>query len=292
VKGLDGERFKIDQKEVWSPCDPSYIDQLIGGYMRAEPGHPVVRRRSPLSVSALRPLHPLLGRLDSPESITYDRTDRAAHHQVRVRTEAGEVLSEQAINDLLTPIGRTLPKRIYMPEQTRASGLFVYDICVDLRTLFCVSLETTDPEIKPETQEKLLHEGWTRMTSPFGQALLAPVELRERIIPALAEALLTWRIITNQARTFSLMETLAIAISESADELAGAIRGKLLDGTERVNARPVLDPNTEAHLFTTLAAEGYIAGITGQADALRQAQSWLTERMRAFDYEHQAHSAE
>lgn len=54
----------------------------------------------------------------------------------------------------------------------------------------------------------------------------------KKIIPVLADALLNWRITSNQARTFSLMETLAIAISDNANTLAGAIRAKLIEDGE------------------------------------------------------------
>lgn len=279
---------KFEQKEAWSPCDPTFIDQLIGGYMRAEAGQQIIKRRSPLSISAMRPLHPLLGGLErTPETITYDRSDRGAHHPVRVRNEDGQELSDQAVAELLAPSGRTLPKRLYMPDQTRATGLFVHDAVIDLRTLFCVTTEASDPELSPEIREKLLGEGWTRTVTSFGPALLAPAALRERIMPALADALLTWRITTNQARTLSLMETLAVAISDRADEVAGAIRGQLISGTERPSARPVLDPEAGAQLFPTLSAEGYIAEVRGKANALRSAETALLTRMRAFDYENQ-----
>ncbi|WP_273958801.1 hypothetical protein, partial [Lacticaseibacillus paracasei] len=52
---------------------------------------------------------------------------------------------------------------------------------------------------------------------------------RLKVIPAIAKALVNWRISSNQSRTFSLMETLAVAISDNANTLAGAIRAKLLD---------------------------------------------------------------
>lgn len=63
------------QKEPHSPCDPTFSDQLLGGYMKAESGSFTVKRRSPLSISAMRPLHPLLGGIEYPtENLTFDRT--------------------------------------------------------------------------------------------------------------------------------------------------------------------------------------------------------------------------
>ncbi|MGD9978407.1 MAG: CRISPR-associated protein Cas7, partial [Bacteroidales bacterium] len=46
---------ELENKEPWSPCDPTYIDQLLGGWMRAGDGI-TVKRRSPLSISAMRPI--------------------------------------------------------------------------------------------------------------------------------------------------------------------------------------------------------------------------------------------
>jgi hypothetical protein len=53
---------ELQQKEVWSPCNPVFVDQLIGGWMRAkdkdssEEQESVLKRRSPLSISAMRAL--------------------------------------------------------------------------------------------------------------------------------------------------------------------------------------------------------------------------------------------
>lgn len=82
---IDKKENNANQKEPHSPCDPSFTDQLLGGYMKAESGSMTVKRRSPLSVSAMRPLHPLLGGIESPtENITFDRTSHPEHHTVKV----------------------------------------------------------------------------------------------------------------------------------------------------------------------------------------------------------------
>ncbi|MFX6006681.1 hypothetical protein ABTF07_19100, partial [Acinetobacter baumannii] len=76
---------KALQKEPHSPCDPTFSDQLLGGYMKAESGSFTVKRRSPLSISAMRPLHPLLGGIEYPtENLTFDRTSHPEHHEVKV----------------------------------------------------------------------------------------------------------------------------------------------------------------------------------------------------------------
>ncbi|RTQ53396.1 CRISPR-associated protein Cas7 [Hymenobacter gummosus] len=278
----------FEQKEPWSPCDPRHVDQLLGGYMRAETGEFTIKRRSPLSISAMRPLHPLLGGLEQQrENLTFDRTSHPAVHPVRVRDENGNELDQEAVDALLLKTKRNLPNRIWIPDHTRASGLFVYDVCVDLRTLFCVSTNTLEPELHPSKLTELKDLGWTETRNAFGPCLLAPREERERYMPALAHALLNWRITSNQARTFSLMETLAVAISDNANHLAGAIRGQLREDSERPAAKPVLDENAGARLFTSLAAGGYIAGAYGAADALEQAEQYVQQQLRAFDYENQ-----
>jgi hypothetical protein len=288
-KGGAADTVKFEQKEAWSPCDPSYPDQLLGGYMRAEAGQDPVKRRSPLSISAMRPLHPLLGGLErGVENLTFDRSDKPARHVVRVRDETGEELSAEALADVLERTGRTLPSRVWIPDQTRATGLFVYDICLDLRTLFCVSTAAGEPQLSQGMTQKLLDLGWTRTVNHFGPALLAPAKERERLIPALAKAILEWRIVTNQSRTFSLQETVAIAISTKADEVGNAIRAKLYGAEdERPRARPVLDEDAGAKLFIPYVAEGYISNLSGQKDALKNAEEELLRQLRAFDYGNQ-----
>jgi hypothetical protein len=206
---------------------------------------------------------------------------------VRVRDENGKELSKEEVDALLFGKKRNLPNRIWIPEHTRATGLFVYDVAVDLRTLFCVSTNTLEPEITAEVKEQMLSEGWTETKNVFGPCLLAPAAVREAAMPALAHALVNWRITSNQARTFSLMETLAIAVSDNANHLAGAIRGQLREDTERPAAKPVLDETAGAKLYIALAAGGYIVGAYGAANALEQAEQDVLSRLQAFDYENQ-----
>ena len=284
----EGKTLDASQREAWAPCDPAFVDQLLGGYMKAEKDNSVIKRRSPLSISAMRPLHPLLGGLEKEgELSTFDRTSHPTHHPVRVVDETGKLLSEEQLQEFLDTTGRNLSNRLLIKEANRASGLFVYDVCVDLRTLFCVSTNNLEPELSTATKERLLAEGWQETVNVFGPCLLAPREQREQYIPALAHALLNWRITSNQARTFSLMETLAVAISDNANHLAGAIRARLDEEIER-KAHPQLDDTAGAKLYVTLPADGYIRGVKGgTANALEKAEQDLIERLQAFDYENQ-----
>ena len=289
---IDKKENKANQKEPHSPCDPTFTDQLLGGYMKAESGSFTVKRRSPLSISALRPLHPLLGGIEYPkENLSFDRTSHPEHHAVNVywvnEKKRGAKLTEDELNEWLTTNKRSLPNRAFIQDQSRAGGLFAYDIAIDLRTLFCVSTNKLEPELFPDIEKKLREEGWSDGVNIFGKCLICPKEKREKIIPALANALINWRITSNQARTFSLMETIAIAVSDNANQIAYAIRGELRDDTERLQASPRIDEQAKADIFVTPVASSYIPGAIGSVDALDKAEQKLIEMMKAFDYENQ-----
>lgn len=281
---------KAEQGEAWSPCDPSFPDQLIGGYMKAEKDTGTVKRRSPLSISAMRPLHPLLGGLEGDgEAMSFDRSSSADRQTVNVYREVGgkrELMSGEELNAWLKDTKRTLPPRKWIEPQKRATGLFVYDVAIDLRTLFCVSTNQIEPELYPETIEKLKQGGWTEGENVFGRCLVCPPDDRERIIRALADALLNWRITSNQARTFSLMETLAVSISNNANQVAYSIRAALDPEKER-QANPIIDETADAKIFLTPSISGYIKGLSGNAKAIDDASSYLVEELLKFDYANQ-----
>lgn len=286
--------FDVDKKgalkegEVLSSCDPHYVDQLLGGWMRTPKGgkEKAVKRRSPLSISAMTPLHPLLSGLPK-ENISFDRSDRPNAHKVVVRDANGNVLTDEQVCNFLDGNDRSLYRK-WIPDNNRATGLFVYDIAIDLRRLFCVSTNQFEPEITADMVESLKADGWKVVNTAFGECLSMPKEQREQLIPAIADALLDWQITSNQARTFSLMETLAVAVSDNANTLAAAIRAKLIDDNEsKPKARPIIDENAGAKTFIALPCANYIVTETESADALVRARQELIDRMMAFDYENQ-----
>jgi len=289
------KKGKASMLEPHSPCDPSFADQLLGGYMKAEKDTMTIKRRSPLSISAMRPLHPLLGGLEMEsegEATAFDRSTMAEHHHVNVYVtdDKGkrQKIGDEELEEWLTTNKRSLGAKYYNPgKQSRATGLFVYDIAIDLRALFCVSTNKLEPELFPEIEEKLKSEGWMEGQNIFGKCLICPKKKREEIIPALAKAIINWRITSNQARTFSLMETLAIAISDNANQIAYAVRGELRDDTERARAVPKIDESIKGEVYITPLAIGYVAGSIGSADALDRAEQSLIDKMMAFDYENQ-----
>jgi hypothetical protein len=281
---------KAEQGEAWSLCDPSFPDQLIGGYMTAKKDTATVKRRSPLSISAMRPLHPLLGGLeDRGEAMSFDRSAAADRHKVNVfREVAGkrELMTDEDLTNWLQTSKRALPPRKWIEPQSRASGLFVYDIAIDLRTLFCVSVNQLEAEVCLETLEKLKASGWKETENVFGRCVVCPEADRKKIIEALVDGLLNWRITSNQSRTFSLMETLAVAISDNANQVAYAIRAEL-DTESEFKARPVIDETARAKTFLTPVISAFIKGSSGNAIALDDAALYLKEKLLAFPYEKQ-----
>lgn len=290
----------LEEKEVLSLCDPQYYDQIIGGWMRVEAKKNdkknnkkeeeeeekrTLKRRSPLSISAMRPLHPLLSTYYT-ENFSFDKSDKPEVHKVTIRNTDGSPMSAEDIETLLEGTNRSIYRKWIQKNNARAAGLFVYDVAIDLRTLFSVQTNQFEPEITKEKIEELKGKGWILSKNTFGECLVMPQEQRNKAIPAIAKAIINWRISSNQARTFSLMETLAVAISDNANTLAGAIRAKLVEDNER-KAKPIIDETAGAEVFVTLPCSGYIVTENESADALDKAVEKLTERMLAFDYENQ-----
>lgn len=278
------KKGELKEGEVFATCNPIYADQLFGGWMKAAKGGSsrTLKRRSPLSISAMRALHPLLAGVRS-EDISFDRSDRP-NNNIIVRDENGNELDEQGIKDLLEGKDRSLSRK-WIPNNQRATGLFVMDIALDLRRLFSVVLNPFEPEISDETEKHLRKNSWVESKNVFGKCLVAPSEVREVWTKAIVSAILNWKITSNQSRTFSLMETLAITISDDANKIASSIRGKL---TEEEKAKPIVEEDLEnVHSFITLPATGYLVTNSETATALNDAQKCLSDLILAFDFENQ-----
>lgn len=277
---------ELGEGEVYANCNPSFADQLFGGWMKAAKGgkERTIKRRSPLSISAMRGLHPLLSGIDR-ENASFDRSDRP-NNLVVVRDEKGNELSEEQIEAFLQGKDRSLSRK-WIPDQRRATGLFVQDIAIDLRRLFSVTLNMLEPEVSEETLDSLKEQGWIESENIFGKCLVAPKEQREKLIPALANAIINWSITSNQSRTFSLMETLAVSISDNANRIAGSIRAKLSLEEENKGIPVIEEDLNGVETFVTLPAAGYILTKKESADALENAENRLVELMMAFDYENQ-----
>lgn len=101
---------------------------------------------------------------------------------------------------------------------------------------------------------------------------------------ALAESLVDWYITSNQARTYSPQTMLAVAISDNASRIAGAIRADLSE-EDLKRAIPIVEQIDGVSVFTSLTAQGYVRDAKGSADAIDQAKDKLIELMSAYNYE-------
>jgi hypothetical protein len=276
---------KLQDGEPWSPCDPRYADQLLGGWMRARSGGgDTVKRRSPLSISAMRPLHPLLAGL-ARESASFDRSDDPERHPVRVVNSDGEEMGEDEIQEFLETNDRTLPRRKWIPQDQvgpRAHGLYVFDVAIDLDRLFTVSTNRHEPELDSETMEALEEAGWTHTEN--GEHLVCPADRRKEIIEALAQGLTDWRVTSNQSRTYSPQATLCMALSEDANRVTNAIRADLTDEGRGQDAVPVIDSFDGVSVYTMPACKSHIQGVTASPDALDQARADIVAHLKAYDY--------
>lgn len=277
---------ELKEGEVYATCDPTYADQLFGGWMKAAKGGKdrTLKRRSPLSISAMRALHPLLAGTYA-ENASFDRSERA-NNLVIVRDEKGNALEEDEIIAFLDGKDRSLSRK-WIPDNKRATGLFVTDIAIDLRRLFSVTINSFEPEMSESTIEKLNTEGWIESENVFGKCLVAPKTLRDQWIKGLAKAIIDWRITSNQSRTFSLMDTLAISISNNANLIAGSIRAKLSE-EDSEKADPIIDESLKGvDTYITLQAGGFIQTKGETYDALEKAEEHLIKLLSDFDYENQ-----
>lgn len=143
---------------------------------------------------AMRALHPLLAGTYS-ENVSFDRSERP-NNLVIVRDAEGKQLSEDQIVEFLEGKDRSLSRK-WIPDNKRATGLFVADIAIDLRRLFSVTTNSFEPEMSDETITKLKSEGWVESKNVFGLCLVAPKELGDEWIKGLAKAIINWRITSN-----------------------------------------------------------------------------------------------
>lgn len=262
----------LKQGEAWNPCDPTYIDQLVGGWMKSAKGEGgTLKRRSPLSISAMRPLHPSLANLEVEGKGSFDRSDEPEKHIVRVVDSKGNEKSMEWIMEFMKKNSRFDLKRSFLDLGSRANGLFVFDVAIDLDRLFKVKTTRFDPEISEEMLSNLIEVGWKEE----GEFIIAPQEQQQKTITALAHALVNWRITSNQSRTFSPQGVLAIALSKNANSIVNALRADLKDDQSngRLEADAVIDTTISGvELFVSPAARGYIQDAPSSGDAMYQAE--------------------
>jgi hypothetical protein len=264
----------IKTKEVFSDCDPRHLDLLVGGWMRAVRGESTIKRRSPLSVSALTPLHGTLT-TTTEEVLTVDRRDDPAdRHTIAVVDRNGDSVDD--VDAFFAERDRVATRHQFTDKQRnkRLTGLFEYVVAVDLTRLFAVAKRVQDPELADDVRDALQDAGWPEDDDAF----YLPNSDRERLIPALARALIEWRVTSNQQRTFSLQNNLATVITRHAGQAANAIYVTQED--ER--ATPHVEAIDGVSLYLTNEARALFDEGPFAADANQQAIDELTDAIQTY----------
>jgi len=287
-KGEGKKKLKtLEEGNVWTSCDPRDPDQLVCGYMKTTSAdHATIKRKAGLAISSMVPVH-VLSSGARPEGATIDRSDHPHLHRVTVYGPDGNEMTPEEIEAFCVAEKRNVPMKHMVAPQPRVRGGFVYNLCIDPRILFSVTLDKREPALLPGVAEQLIADGWVENRNVFGPCLTAPREMRERIIPALANAVIDWRITSNQSRAFSPMITAAVVISNDANRLMYSIRSKLTGDVEKPSAALVLEEMEGADLFITPEVESLIYGMEGYKEAIPMAIENLENRLREFDYENQ-----
>lgn len=279
----EGEKLK--QKELIQTCDPSYFDQLIGGWMTApdkkntekdDDDTLVLSRRSPLSISAMSPVHPLLASVAIEEVITFDRTE--SNTESMVVKDGKKILEGDELIKFLEQSNSKLTKRKAAAfKAKRATGLFKIDIAIDLKKLFRVPTRINDIEIKQSTINKLMESGWKKINIGSGEFLELPKEHHEEVANAVAESIIRWRITSNQSRTFDVMSTLTTVVANRADVISNSVYGELYnDKNDKNRAKLVIDQsNPNAKFFSNNILKGYLTDVETSASANDQAVEYI-----------------
>lgn len=254
----------IEQKEALSSADNTCIDQMIGGYMRARKKDNennkkgdetnTITRRSPISFSPMTPVHPDLVSLTSNHLSTMDRTDRP--NDSIYFTKNNKEVDQEKILRYLDETNSFISKRKTYYEHKKVSGLFKFDMAIDLERLFRVSIKKYDPEVYPSAIKKLKDLGWKKVIIRGEEYLELPKEQHEKYAESIAESLIEFRINSNQSRTLDFMPTISIAVSDNPQLIPMVYRRKI-DGDNN-NKLFIDNSSDEIKTFNTPLIEDYV----------------------------------
>lgn len=287
---------KLEQKEITQPCDPTYFDQLLGGWMStpskkggkdeedesSDVDKNQYKRRSPFSISAMTAVHPLLASLIKEANMTFDRTD-VSNDKIVVKNEKGKELNPEEITAFLDKCNKRISKRNMISGKDRANGFFKTDFVIDLRKLFRIPVILYDVEVSQETIAKLKKDGWIEFEDETGKWLELPKRFHDELAEAIAWSIVNWKITSNQSRTYDPMPVLSIAVSKRSDEIVNAIRGEIEEVNGDIKGRLVVDnkyPNTK--VYSTNLLKGYLVDAETSYTAIDDAVMQIKNEILAY----------
>lgn len=257
---------KIEQRETTELTDPRYADQLIAGWMRTpsdttkddDEGQVSYKRRSPLSISLMNPLHPKLVSMNK-ELVTFNRNgifnDDLTIRKVKKngkKEKTVEKWENDEIDEILKEKNELISKNKFIGPQTLVSGLFIVNMVIDIESLFTVPITLSDKQIPSEKEKELIDEGWEVIKFRGGKHIKLPINKIEEYTNALVDGLINWRISSNQSRTYDPMPIISIAVSDVGHENGYAIRSKLVQENGKISAKPVIEEGNEnTKVYTT-----------------------------------------
>lgn len=230
VKGEDELREDI----VINTCNPLNMDQHLRGYMLTTKDQDTtnVKRRSPLSISALTPVHPLLASCYGEMGVV-DRSN-VKGNKITIIGENGKQLESEEVKRLLgTKNGSKLANhRKLIDSNGRMSGIYEMTMAINLDRLFSVELNEIDSEVTPEVESQLRENGWKEEHKNGFNYLVAPKEYQDKIVKNLADAIINFRVFSNQSSTFSAMPVLAVSVTKEASKLHKGIVARITKGSD------------------------------------------------------------
>jgi hypothetical protein len=243
----------------------------------------VQKRRSPLSISAMTPLHPNLTSYYE-ETVTHDRSQEYNDEMI-LRKGNNEEWKDNEIEEFLQEKNKTISKNKWIGYETRANGLFSVDIAIDLEKLFTIPIVSFDRQISKKTEDKLREDGWESVTIKNIEHLQLPSEKIYAYADAIAESLINWLIKSNQSRTYSPMPVISTAISNISYKPSYAIKADTIRINGSASAKPVIDEEIEGvSLYTTPIASEYFFNdeVTINSNAIENAKKDIEKRI--IDY--------
>lgn len=183
----------------------------------------IIKRRSPMSISSLVPLNSRLATIQTVSgSVCVDRTSSAQFHKLVFDDGVRLILFDDVKDEKIR--SRMKPRKFDKSKKSYAHGIMVCDFALDLDRLFAVSLQVQEPEVSLKVIENLRANNWFEFFHPqIGNMLGLPMELRGELIEAMSDALINWRITSNQTQHFTPMNTLAVTVSTSANEITSCV---------------------------------------------------------------------